>query len=467
VTELRFLLGKRALSNYSNLVLTALVLVGASCSLVPEDQKTSPALSEVQAALTETPTDVDSAMSRPSENRSSTGFTYHQSDGNRFAAGRGHLSQAEPIDIELSGQPVWLVAAPSEEGSIWVAMLDGGKAEAFHLLGEKVQPIPIEPSGLPPAMPPMLILENGVPMLLTAGEGAASELTHAVRLDTSSGSAAYLIRSGNLVIEESDTSIQIAAGALPDARLLLDETGRLLMLTDPTTQYGHGVLGDGVEARSVTLVDTSPSPQISVKLETQGERVIEGISPIWADLDGDGAREIIVTESDSNQGAQIVVYDEQGNRIAVGPAIGQGFRWRHQLAVAPFGLSGEQELAAVLTPHIGGVVEFYQLRGDQLEIVAQVPGYSSHLLGSRNLDRALAGDFDGDGRVELLVPDQAQNILGAIRRNPDGAAAAWTIPLDGKLATNLAAATLASGEIVLGVGREDGVLRIWMQIGEG
>lgn len=457
---------KRELRNYSILALIALALVGASCSLVPEDQKTSPALSEVQAAPTETPKDVYSATSRPSENRLSTGFTYHQPDGNRLVAGRGHLPQAESIDIELSGRPVWLVAAPSGEGSIWVAMLDGGKAEAFHLRGEKVQPVRIEPSGLPPAMPPMLILEDGAPMLLTAGEGEASELTHAVRLDISPGAAAYLIRSGNLVVEESDTSIQMVVEALSDARLLIDEMGRLLMLTDPTTRYRHGVLGDAVEAKSVTLVDTSPSPQISMKLETQGARVIEGISPIWADLDGDGAREIIVTESDSNQGAQIVVYDEQGNRIAVGPAIGQGFRWRHQLAVAPFGPDGELELVAVLTPHIGGVVEFYQLRGNQLEIVAQVPGYSSHLLGSRNLDRALAGDFDGDGRVELLVPDQAQEILGAIGRNPDGAAAAWTIPLDGKLATNLAAATLASGEIVLGVGREDGKLRIWIPVSD-
>lgn len=65
--------------------------------------------------------------------------------------------------------------------------------------------------------------------------------------------------------------------------------------------------------------------------------VLEGLSPIWVDLDGDGRREIIVTISDARLGARLVVFDEQGNRIASGPAIGQSHRWRHQLAVAPYG----------------------------------------------------------------------------------------------------------------------------------
>ena len=78
-----------------------------------------------------------------------------------------------------------------------------------------------------------------------------------------------------------------------------------------------------------------------------------------------------------------------------GPAIGRGNRWRHQIAVAPFGPNGERELVDVLTPHIGGVVEFYRMVGDRIEIVATVPGFTSHVIGSRNLDLALAADADG------------------------------------------------------------------------
>jgi hypothetical protein len=247
-----------------------------------------------------------------------------------------------------------------------------------------------------------------------------------------------------------------------DARLLMDESGRLLFLSDPTTRYGHGVVGDEFEAESITMVETSPSHRVSLRLETDPPKVIEGIAPIWADLDGDGTRDIIVTESGADQGAQIVAYDEQGTRVATGPAIGAAFRWRHQLAVAPFGPNGELELASVLTPHIGGVVEFYQVRGDKLEIVAQVPGYSSHTIGSRNLDRAIAGDLDGDGRIELLVPDQAQEWLGAIRRNIAGAETAWEIPIGGRLSTNLMGVALPNGDLSLGAGREDRVLRLWL-----
>jgi hypothetical protein len=390
------------------------------------------------------------------------GLTYQQQDGNRLVAGQGQLPDIEPIDIVLSGRPIWLVAAPLGEGSIWVAILDDGRAEAFHVTGETVEPIAIEPAQLPAGMPPMLIVEDGIPALLTGQENDPSILTHAVELASPVETTAYITSAGGLVIERNGEIVHLVVNALPDARLLMDGSGRLLMLSDPTTRYGHGVVGDEFEAESITLVETLPSPHISLRLEIESQRVIEGIAPIWADLDGDGVREIIVTESETEQGARIVAYDEQGTRVATGPGIGTAFRWRHQLAVAPFGPDGELELASVLTPHIGGVVEFYQMRGDELEIVAEVPGYSSHTIRSRNLDRAIAGDLDGDGYVELLVPDQAQEFLGAIRRTNDGAETAWSIPLGGRLNTNLAAVTLPSGDLALGAGREDGVLRLWL-----
>jgi len=104
------------------------------------------------------------------------------------------------------------------------------------------------------------------------------------------------------------------------------------------------------------------------------------------------------------------------------------------LAAAPFGTSSEVEIVDVLTPHIGGIVEFYRLENGKLNVVAQAPGFRSHEIGSRNLDMAVAGDFDGDGRVELLVPNQTLDEIGGIRRTSDGAEVAWTLPIDGKSA---------------------------------
>lgn len=74
---------------------------------------------------------------------------------------------------------------------------------------------------------------------------------------------------------------------------------------------------------------------------------------------------------------------------------------------------------------------------------------------------SVAGDFDGNGTTELLVLNPSLTELVAVRRVPESAEIIWNIPLDGKLNTNLATATLPDGNIVLGVGRTDGVLRLW------
>ncbi len=74
---------------------------------------------------------------------------------------------------------------------------------------------------------------------------------------------------------------------------------------------------------------------------------------------------------------------------------------------------------------------------------------------------AVAADFDGDGRIELLLPNQRRTELGAIQRTADGADVAWSLPVEGVVVTNLAAITLPDGRLAAGVGRGDGVLRLW------
>jgi hypothetical protein len=83
------------------------------------------------------------------------------------------------------------------------------------------------------------------------------------------------------------------------------------------------------------------------------------------------------------------------------------------------------------------------------------------MIGSRNLDMALAGDVDGDGNVELLVPSEDFRSLGGLRRTAGGAEAAWTVPVGGRVTTNLAGVTAPNGRMSIGVGRDDAVLRVW------
>lgn len=148
--------------------------------------------------------------------------------------------------------------------------------------------------------------------------------------------------------------------------------------------------------------------------------------------------------------------------MAEGPPIGTGKLWRHQLAAGPFGPDGEIELVDVLTPHIGGIVEFYRLQDGRLNIVTKIKGYSSHQIGSRNLDMAIAGDFDNDGQIEIIVPDQGFTKLGIIKHGRKGAEIISNIDIGGKLSTNISVAEGNSENLILGVGREDGVLRIWI-----
>jgi hypothetical protein len=385
--------------------------------------------------------------------------TNQRANGNRVVAGCGAVPRVEPIDIPLSGTPAWVVAAPFGDSTLWVTVSEEGVVEAFLVAGRELTRYDITLDRLPPGMPPLLEARDGGFTLLTSLGTDTSTLTTPAVLSPS-GRVVTIHTDGSVTIT-GDEAAMLPLNALPDARVLTDDRDRFLLLTGATTRYGHGVVGDSFEAASITLVETTPAVRVVTTINLPGDDVVEGIAPIWADMNGDGVREIIVTVSNQDVGARLVVFNEEGERVAEGPSIGLGFRWRHQLALAPFGPNGEVELVDVLTPHIGGGVEFFQLSGTELVRVARVLGYTTHMIGSRNLDMALAGDVDGDGNVELLVPSEDFRSLGGLRRTAGGAEAAWTVPVGGRVTTNLAGVTAPNGRMSIGVGRDDAVLRVW------
>lgn len=385
-------------------------------------------------------------------------YTYQTSEGNKLVSGRGNLPETRPLDIPLQILPQWVVAIAFENGSVWTVTSEQGEMQQFRVINQEVLSLG-NVSRLSGNIPAVLDHSPAI-QVLPPPTAKASLITHPIVLP-SRGQQVFIEKKGDLVFFKDKEVGRLSLNALPDARILMDDQERLLLLTSPTERYGHGVLGDAVEAASMTLVQTKPTLKVLTTIEIRPPDVIEGIAPLWTDLNGDGQREIIATLSNDRWGAQLVVFNEKGQRVAESDAIGRGYRWRHQLAVAPFGPKGEMELVGVLTPHLGRVVEFFQWQGNQLVLKAALSGYTSHTVGSRNLDMALAGDFDGDQRVELLLPNSYGSTLGAIQRTDAGAKVIWKLPVGGRVTTNVAAAQLADNSIVVGVGHDGNTLRLW------
>lgn len=351
--------------------------------------------------------------------------TDHQVSGNRVSDACGPLS-AETIVVDLSGTPAWVLPDPSDRGDSWLVALDDGRVERVKASEGSVPRV--SRSEVPPLAP-------GDPPVAAA------------------------LGQERLVVGSALGAARWFADAIPHARVVEAPSRILLALTGPTGRYDHGVLGDDIEASAITLLDGDDGRTV---IELEGDDVIEGTSPLLVDLVGDpGSPEIVITVSDAEAGARLVAYSLDGERVASSEPIGQGYRWLHQIGVAPLGPAGEVEIIAVRTPHIGGVVEAYRLAGDRLERVASESGYSSHQLGSANLDMALLADVDGDGQLDVVVPRQDLASLAALTRVGNGFEEIATLPLASILATNVAATADGTGRLVLAVGTADGRLRIF------
>jgi hypothetical protein len=386
-------------------------------------------------------------------------YTYSSDDGNPVLEGSGSLPGTDPVDIQLREIPAWIVAGPYKQGSIWVAVSDTGSVEAYYLTDGEASPIEIDPTQLPAGTPPVLWIEGDTFGLLPSPAKDESPWTHALHL--SDGVRLSVLLDGALRATQGQVQDELGLVALPDGRMVQDELGIIRVLTGATDVYDHGVLGDALEASGVSWIEVSPEFNELRRVEPPTDKVIEGVRPLLGDLDGDGRLETLVTLSDYTSGARYVAYSPEGILIGESAPIGQGYRWRHQIAVAPFGPAGQIELVGVRTPHIGGVVEYFRLVDGELVQVAQLTGLTSHQIGSRNLDMAIAGDLDGEGAIELLLPDPSYENLGAVRRTNSGAEVVWSIPLEERLSTNLTGFTLQNGELAIGAGRIDGVLRVW------
>jgi hypothetical protein len=392
----------------------------------------------------------------PTTAASARGYTYHRPTGNRLVDGTGALPDADPVDVAVDGPPAWVVGVPAgSTDSAWAVVAEDGTVTGLVLAGRDVEQFDLAPADLPSGTPPLLV-GGDPPRVAEQPTGEASTITHPVPVEAGWLAVA---ENGDLVLHEDGGGgalDRLALSAIPDARVVTHDD-RAYVLADATDRYRHAVLGDGVEAGSVAVVDVDGGLAERTRIRPPREGVIEGIAPMLADVTGDGTPEVVVTVSNDPGGARLAAYRPDRSRVATSETLSAG--WRHQLAVAPFGPDDTPEVAAVRMPHVGHELQFFRRDGEDLQVVGSQDGYQSHTIGSRNLDGALAGDLDGDGSLEVLLPKTARDTLAAVRRTDGGAREAWTVPVGGELSTNVGAVNY-DGSVTVAAGHEDGV-RFW------
>ncbi|MBM3609354.1 MAG: VCBS repeat-containing protein [Alphaproteobacteria bacterium] len=185
-------------------------------------------------------------------------------------------------------------------------------------------------------------------------------------------------------------------------------------LIDPTERYGHGVLGDAIEAGGFAV--TTPKGQTLIYRLPQ-EAVFEDRRVRLADIDGDGVPEAVVIKAYLRRGAAVAVYGIRGpvlEQIAEGPTIGIPNRWLNIIGIADVNGDGRNDIVYVQTPHLAGIVRVLNTGLGRLREAGSLEGYTNHIIGSRELDMAVIGDFVRNGTADIAVPTRDRRSLALL-----------------------------------------------------
>ncbi|MDF1523231.1 MAG: hypothetical protein P1P87_10475 [Trueperaceae bacterium] len=182
-------------------------------------------------------------------------------------------------------------------------------------------------------------------------------------------------------------------------------------------RYGHFALGRPHEyARVLARTDAGRT----VALELPEDEVFEDLAPRLVRLTEDGPTLLLTIVSARGTGARLALIGLQGDVLEVvaqSAPIGTPHRWLNPVGVADLDGDGVAEIAAVTTPHIGGVLRVYRRDGEHLVERASLTGFSNHVYRSAELDLSRPATIGG--RTRLLVPDVARTSVRVIALDGD------------------------------------------------
>ncbi|EKE44385.1 hypothetical protein OCGS_1223 [Oceaniovalibus guishaninsula JLT2003] len=153
----------------------------------------------------------------------------------------------------------------------------------------------------------------------------------------------------------------------------------------PTDRYPHDVLG-GLPRHDTLTVTTAGGRRLSAR--RPDAIVFEDTAPRLADLDGDGAAEVVVVESHRDLGSRLAIWglrDGQLTQLGATPFIGRRFRWLAPVGAADLDGDGTVELAYVDRPHLARTLRVWRWRDGALVPVAALPGVTNHRVGDRTI----------------------------------------------------------------------------------
>jgi hypothetical protein len=216
-----------------------------------------------------------------------------------------------------------------------------------------------------------------------------------------------------------------AASRIPDSQAVSGSRDiAWVWLGSPTNRYAHDALGSGVHATSLHAIVAQPDgSQRTLSLALPADRVFEDRVPRLADLDGDGRDEIVLVESDLRLGSSVVVYGVRPGagakqpvlaELARGAPTGTPQNWLNPAGIADFDGDGRPDIAAVLTPHVRGVLTLYRYRPPVLELAAQRLGISNHRVGTAEQQLSAIVTTPGQ-RPALIVPGAGLRSLHVVR----------------------------------------------------
>lgn len=247
---------------------------------------------------------------------------------------------------------------------------------------------------------------------------------------------------------------QVGLQALPDAELVLADLNAeglplLLVLSDPTERYAHGVLGDRLEAASLSVYTLDLELLDHYELASHYVFEQRRVTPLLAERRG-----VLATRSSAQTGAGVIFLEWQNNALALSaqaPAIGLGNRWLNLFA------SHKDMAFAIRTPHIGGPLQRYRLTQDALDIEAFDLGVTNHIIAARNLDLAIVLQANEQRQSLAAVSQDLHHVQFIICSSL--CEATDRKELTGRLSSNLALISLAGQSLLAAA---DSQARLWL-----